>query len=425
MLPGTVRQAVVARQRVREDAEVRGALHVVVAAEDVGAAAGYADVTERQLHRAVGARVVVADRVLRATHAPDDRARPVLGHCLGGELHLVFRNAGDVLDDVGRPLGDLGADFVHAVNALPDVFLVFPAVLENVPEDAPDDRHVAAGADTQELVGVRGGAREAWIDHDHLCAVFLAAQHVLHRDRVRFRGITADEEHRLAVVHVVVRVGHRAVAPGVGYAGNRRRMTDARLVVDVVRAPQGRELAEQVGLFVVELGRAQPVHRVRAGTLADVEHLVADLLDGLVPGDLGPLAAGELHRVFQPAFAVAVLAHRCALGAVAAHVERRIEVRFLSGPHAVLNFRHDAAAHGAVGADGLADVGLGVRVDVPRGFRAPDHRRWQGRRHGGAAEAQTGAAQEGAAVHGGTEHAARYTGRFGGGKVSLLDQLHR
>ena len=125
------------------------------------------------------------------------------------------------------------------------------------------------------------------------------------------------------------------------------------------------------------------------------------------------------------ALAVAVLANRCALRAMAAHVERRVEVRFLAGPDAVLDFRNDAAAHRAMGADRLADFGRGIGVDVPRGFCAPDHRRWQGRCHGCAAEAETRAAQEGAAVHGGTEHAARYTGRFGGGEVSLLDQLHR
>ena len=45
-------------------------------------------------------------------------------------------------------------------------------------------------------------------------------------------------------------------------------------------------------------------------------------LDGLVPGDLGPLAAGELHRVLETAFAMAVLTHGRALGAMAAHIER-------------------------------------------------------------------------------------------------------
>ncbi len=280
-----------------------------MAAEDVGAATGFADVTERQLQCAVGAGVVVADRVLGAAHAPDDGARPVLGHHLGSLLAVFRRYAADVLDNIGRPVGHLGAHLVHAVDALPDVLLVLPAILEDVPEDAPDNRDVRARADPEIMVGMRRRAREARIDDDHLRAVLLAAQHVLHRDRVCFRGITADEEHRLRVVHVVVRVGHRAVAPGIGYAGDRRRVADTRLVVDVVRAPQGGELAEQVGLLVVELGRTQPVHRIRAGALADIEALVADLVDGLLPGNFGPLAARELHRVLEPALAVAVFAY--------------------------------------------------------------------------------------------------------------------
>jgi hypothetical protein len=55
---------------------------------------------------------------------------------------------------------------------------------------------------------------------------------------------------------IVVAVGHRAVAPGVGDTGDRGRVADARLVVDVVAAPEGGKLAEQIGSFVAELGRA-------------------------------------------------------------------------------------------------------------------------------------------------------------------------
>ena len=41
---------------------------------------------------------------------------------------------GYALDLVGRPLLDLLADIVHAVDALLDEFLVLPAILEDVPE---------------------------------------------------------------------------------------------------------------------------------------------------------------------------------------------------------------------------------------------------------------------------------------------------
>ena len=263
-------------------------------------------------------------------------------------------------DDFRGPLGDFRADVLHAEDALGDELLVLPAVLEDVPEHAPDQRHVGAGADAHVLVGVRRRAREARVDDDELAAVLLAAQDVLHRDGMRFGGIAADEEHRLAQVHVVVRVGHRAVAPGVRDTCDGGRVADARLVVDVVRAPQRRELAVQVRLLVRELRRAEPVHGIGAVLLADLEQLVADLVDRLVPGDALPLAADELHRVLEPLVAVAVLAHRRTLGAMRAEVERRVEVRLLPGPHAVLHLGDDAAADGAVRAHGALDDDLAV-----------------------------------------------------------------
>ena len=38
--------------------------------------------------------------------------------------------------------------------------------------------------------------------------------------------------------------------------------------------------------------------------LADLEQLVANLIDGLVPGEPLPLAAHQLHGVFEPALAM-------------------------------------------------------------------------------------------------------------------------
>ena len=85
VLPRAFGQAVVAGQRVGVGADVGGALHVVVAAEDVGAAAADADVAQRQLQQARGAHDGVADGVLGLAHAPDDGARAVLRHD-GGDL---------------------------------------------------------------------------------------------------------------------------------------------------------------------------------------------------------------------------------------------------------------------------------------------------------------------------------------------------
>jgi hypothetical protein len=54
------------------------------------------------------------------------------------KLDLGARYACDLFHLFGRPLGDFGAYLVHAKYALLDVFLVFPAVLEDVVEHAPD-----------------------------------------------------------------------------------------------------------------------------------------------------------------------------------------------------------------------------------------------------------------------------------------------
>ena len=81
---------------------------------------------------------------------------------------------------------------------------------------------------------------------------------------MRFGRIAAEEEQRLRVADVGVAVGHRAVAPGIGYAGNRRRMADTRLVIGVVGAPERGKFAIEIGAFVGELGRTEPIDRIGA-----------------------------------------------------------------------------------------------------------------------------------------------------------------
>ncbi len=94
---------------------------------------------------------------------------------------------------------------------------------------------------------------------------------------------------------------------------------------------------------------------------------------------------------------MAVFAHRRALGAVRAEVERVVEGRLLSGPDAVLDLGDDAAADRAVGTDGayflrLAGAALG------RGLGALHHpRRKPGGQRGTTGE-NAGMAQEVAPV---------------------------
>ena len=230
------------------------------------------------------------------------------GKGLGDALELRFRNAGHPLDLVGRPLLDFVADLVHAVDALLDELLVLPAILEDVPEHPVKHRDVGAGAYTHKVGCVCSRARHARIDDDHIRAVeLLAFEHVLQRHRMRFGRVAAQDQHGLGVADIVEAVGHRAVAPGIGQAGDGGGMADARCVIDVVGAPERRQLAEDVGILVGEFGGAEPVDRIRPGFFADRDEFVADLIDGRVPAHADPVAVEQLHRIFQPAVADARL----------------------------------------------------------------------------------------------------------------------
>src|SRR4051812_35089692 len=132
-------------------------------------------------------------------------------------------------------------------------------------------------------------------------------------------------------------------------------MADTRLVIGVVGAPERSELAEQVRALVRHLGGAEPIDRVGSGFLAYGGELLADALHRIVPGDALPLTVGQLHRIFEPAVAGHQLAHRSALGAVRATIDRRIPARLLADPHAVGDFRGDGAADRAMRADAFAD----------------------------------------------------------------------
>ena len=380
-----------------ENTKVRCALHVVVAAEDVRSATGRAHVAKGELQDAVRTGVVVAVRVLRAAHAPDHGTGTVVGHCPRDALKLAAGCAGDPLDLIGCPLGDFGLDLIHAPDAGADEFLVFPAILENVPQDAPDQGNVRTGTEAYIFVSMGRCPGKARVAHDQRRIVLLfRAQNMQQRNGMRLGRVATDDEDRAAVVDVVIAVRHRTVAPGVCNTGHRGRVTDTRLVIHVVRAPVGGELAEEVGLFVVVLGRSQPVHAVRAAFVPDLHHAVADLIDRLFPADALPLATLFFHRVLEAAFAMGVLAHSGPFGAVGTEVERAVPAGFLSDPDAIRDFGDDRAADRAVGADGFDCLNGALNRGCGIGFgnsaaRCADR--------GKATDGQTRSAQECAAIY--------------------------
>ena len=361
VLPGALGQAVVAGQRIRVRAHVGRALHVVVTTENIGATPALAHIAQSKLQDARGAHHRIADGMLRLAHAPDNGAGAVVVQHLGDLEHLVFLDAASLFDLVGGPLGQhFLTHLVHAIDTVVDVFFVFPAVFEDVVQQTKQERNVGAGTNAHVFVRLGGGAGEARVHHDHLAAGFLGMQHVQHAHRVGLGRVGANVQGDLAVLHVVVRVGHGAVAPGVGNAGHRGGVTDAGLVVAVVGAPEAHKLAQQVSLLVVVLGRPDEVDAVGAAGLAQLLHLVGDFGQGRIPADALVFAVHQLHRVPQTVFAVAVLTQGRALGAVSTQVDGGIEHGLLAYPHAVFHHGIHRAAHRTVGANGATHFQLAV-----------------------------------------------------------------
>src|SRR5215467_9042023 len=190
---------------------------------------------------------------------------------------------------------------------------------------------------------------------------------MLQRDWMRLSRIAAQEKQRLAIADIGIAVGHRPVAPGIGYTGNRRRMANARLVIGIVRAPEGREFAIEIGALIREFGRTQPIDGIGARFLANLQELVADFVDRLLPRDFLPLAVHQLDGIAQATIALHDFTRSGSLRTMRASIDRAFPARFLADPHAVLNLGDDRAADGTVRADVLAQHRLGRRRS--RGLR--------------------------------------------------------
>ena len=135
---------------------------------------------------------------------------------------------------------------------------------------------------------------------------------------MRLGCVGADVHRDLAVLHVVVRIGHRTVAPSIGNTSHCGGVTNTRLVVAIVRAKVAHKFAQQIGLFVVVLGRTDPIHAVGSTGFAQVEQLGCYFVQRRVPTDAFVLAVDQLHGIAQTELAVAVFAQGCALGAMRA-----------------------------------------------------------------------------------------------------------
>ena len=134
------------------------------------------------------------------------------------------------------------------------------------------------------------------------------------------------------------------------------------------------------------------------GLRADLQQLVADLVDRLVPGKAIPRAVHELHRKAHATFTEHVVAHGRSLAAVRATIDRGVPARLLPGPHAIGDLGNHRAADRAMRADVLAPRHNSAGRRRRAGLSLADSPDRQGAERGQSASNEAGTAQKAAAI---------------------------
>ena len=285
-----VRDLLVAGQQVRQRAHVGGALDVVLAAERVDpAGAGPPDVSGQD--REVGERshAVGPVRVLGDPESVDDRRRARLAVEESGASKVVGPHAGYPLDLLGRVLVQQRAQLVHAVRALAKEILVGVAFGQQHVGQPVEDRHVRAWPALEVDVRVARELYPARVDDDEPCSRDHALLDARSDHRVSFGRVGAGEQEAVRAVEVVEGVRAARVPERRHESRRRRRMAEARAVVDAVRADRDpHQLLHQVVLLVGRARRGDRRDRVRAVVALDTCQLAGP--PGRSPPPSSPLA---------------------------------------------------------------------------------------------------------------------------------------
>jgi hypothetical protein len=220
----------VARELIGFLSVFASALTVALPRQAAVAAAGLADLAERQRDVDVAERGLDAARVLlRAArgqhHGADGGTEQV-----GGADEIAFRHAGDALD-VLRPVArHQRAHAREAVGALADVVFVDQAIAHEDVQQPVGERDVGARNELQvyrRRLRRRGAAR---IDDDQRAVAVAVALEIAHHRRHGFGDVRADQEDGLGAGDVVERKWQAAIdAEGFHPGGGRRGHVRANL----------------------------------------------------------------------------------------------------------------------------------------------------------------------------------------------------
>ena len=304
---GGLAHALVVGQHHGNQARIAGALHVVLPAQRVQAGAGAPNLPgdERQGNEA--ARVVGAVGVLAHAHAPQNHAVACggvgAGHLAqGGGVDAAHRGHG-----FGRKVGHMGLELGKVQRVLLDVRGVRQAFKNDGVQHRVEQGHVGARLKAEVLPRKAGQLGSARVGHHQLRATLHRVFDPGGAHRVVLRGVGADDEHEVGVLHIAQRVGDHGRPQAFHERGHAGGMAQPGAVVHVVRAKRAAyELLKQVGLFVGALGRAKTRHRPQAPARGGAEHCALEAgsssVQRFVPAGLAeqfaPVSAHHVERVF-------------------------------------------------------------------------------------------------------------------------------
>ena len=384
--------ALVAGKVGRDTARVTAPLDVVLPAQRGDSRAGKSELAgdEREVQQRV--RVVNAVDVLGDAHPPHqagagERGPGVPARGLGD---VPFRHAGDALGLLERERLERLPPGLEPFGARADEVQIGQALVEDHLRHRVEEGHVRARSLGDPEIGLVDQLDALGVDDDDARTVVHRAPEA-NRDDGMIRGGVGAHDHDAAGLLVVdVRVRRGARAHRDEHRLHRRGVTEARAVVDVVRAHYGaHELLHDIAVLVGRLGagqRTEPAMMAREPIGGEVERLVPR---GLAPAavDLHERRRDAIARVDEPGPEAALHAQRAQARAVGGSVVGHDRESTIGA-----DVHADPAAHATIGARGLdAPVDRRRRLLRPeRARRTRRHalaaRRADRRRHGAIAE---------------------------------------
>jgi hypothetical protein len=193
-----------AGEPVRQGAHVAAALHVVLAAERVEAAAVPADVPGQE--RQVDQGQDVVDRVVVLGDAEGPADHGLVGACVrvGQLADRGGGHAGLALGVVERIALDLRPVRLEVGRRPVDELAVREAGMDDLAPDRVGEGDVRPDVEPEPDVCPFGRARPARVDRVQACAVADAAQEVVEEDRVRLPGIRAPEHDQVGLFSLAI-----------------------------------------------------------------------------------------------------------------------------------------------------------------------------------------------------------------------------